>query len=555
MNINVERKTSKNVNKKLSNKSQTKDNKRDCDSLQLLPQNDYNQILNTINSEISEVSEIHAQNVSDLIEQEQATIWREDDRDSQRPILFKQNINNFVMDSPKSNSHRTRLSLFKPSVFPFQPQIRSEKLVVNTKDNNENNNNKFAFKKLESAKRLDYLYNQNLNNSLFQSIIVFIYMVSCWLYYEVNEKKTFETQVLFLQIICFICSILLSITLIFDYYVQCIIKGERFRMDKDIFLNSLISILFLVGNIIVLLIHPTPLLNGIKVPIYSSIFPNVVIQMEVNYLIAIISQTRIYLILKHFILCSVFNSSSFHRICRSRSINLTMFFSIKCLLRHNAYKLLFIVCIFQVIYCIFALRILEKVFEPYIEREFGYLTTLWYLLETGISIGYGDILPVSDFGKLLGMLFCLYSMVLASTLLLALENSHSLDQQEDHPIKLLYKINANSRKVDDETLDAKKIISRFTKLALGLKNKVITKQNETTKSERDKLLLQLFNLKKQRRLHLMGNSFNNNNNVYVELEYLNTEVSNLSSLAMNLTNLATKMTILTERKLKKHINM
>jgi len=213
--------------------------------------------------------------------------------------------------------------------------------------------------------------------------------------------------------------------------------------------------------------------------------------------------------------------------------------------------LLFIVCIFQVIYCIFALRILEKVFEPYIEREFGYLTTIWYLLETGIAIGYGDTIPVSDLGKLLGMLFCLYSMVLSSTLLLALENSQKLDLQEDYPIKVLYNINANSSKVDNEILEAKEIITRFTKLALGLKNKVITNQNETTKSERDKLLVQLFKSKKQRRLHLMGQNNNNNNNVYVELEYLNTDITKLSSLSKNLTNLANQMTILAERRLKR----
>jgi len=210
-----------------------------------------------------------------------------------------------------------------------------------------------------------------------------------------------------------------------------------------------------------------------------------------------------------------------------------------------------IVCLFQIVFCLFALRVLEKVFEPYIEREFGYLTTLWYLLETGIAIGYGDTIPVSDLGKFVGILFCLYSMVISSTLLLALENSQKLESKQDYPIKVLYNINTNSHKVDNETLEAKKIISRFSKLALGLKFRSITKQNEKTKSERDKLLLQLFNSKEQRRLNLMGHNYNKNNNAYVKLEYLNTEVTKLSSLSKDLIKIANRLTRQAERKIKK----
>lgn len=92
---------------------------------------------------------------------------------------------------------------------------------------------------------------------------------------------------------------------------------------------------------------------------------------------------------------------------------------------------------FSVIQLSFGLQILEREVNP----EFKNLTTtIWNVIITLTSVGYGDYYPKSDGGRIIAITTAFWGICFLSLLVVALTNVLSLEESEEQAFTLLKKL-------------------------------------------------------------------------------------------------------------------
>ena len=79
----------------------------------------------------------------------------------------------------------------------------------------------------------------------------------------------------------------------------------------------------------------------------------------------------------------------------------------------------------------YAFYLIEKSTNPKVTR---YMDALWWSFSTATNTGYGDVTPVTDLGKILGIglmlaglaLFAMYTALFAETILLSKRTYHEM---------------------------------------------------------------------------------------------------------------------------------
>jgi len=357
-------------------------------------------------------------------------------------------------------------------------------------------------KKNLGQKRIALLKSQSRYNAAIQAALTIIGLASSVMYYEFNENKYGENTINILLWVNLITTICHLVTIVFDFLFEASTMAEDSSFDKMVYRGDCNRIGNLVFMLLFYLIHPNPWLVGIKVPITSEVFKPKNIYIEINYIFVIICQTRIYFLLKFYLNTSVYSASRFRRLCRVNYFNQNNYFVLKSILRQKPMSTLLITTLMVMYMHTFLFRILEKVWEEDAQKEFGYLSILWFLVITGVTIGYGDRYPFSDVGRLFSMLFLIIALILISNLLNSLDGFLNIASCDDN-FKLIYNMINNTEQIEENKVGALKIVTSFAKLAYKLRRKKLSKENGLTLHKRDDLLLGLHEAKEQRKLSLM----------------------------------------------------
>lgn len=274
---------------------------------------------------------------------------------------------------------------------------------------------------------------------------------------------------------CFVLRVIVSITC---FILQIFIHNHyrmRFEIRKALhiiyhgtkFRNSNLVKYFALESIFCW-IHNFP---GLNADFHMGSLGNIYI-LTLDSLISVIMLGRLYIFLRLFDHFTFWTSERAVRVCRLMGFQPDTKFAVRALLK---YKAIFMVGL-SIGISSFFFALLVRTFERDGNSKFDFKVIwncLWCVIVTMATIGYGDIYPVTMFGRLVIIIACFWGILLLSMFVVTLNNITQLTKEENFAFEEIIrkdKIKKHLKK------DAEKIISLFIKLHLKKNQKDIKKK-------------------------------------------------------------------------------
>lgn len=162
------------------------------------------------------------------------------------------------------------------------------------------------------------------------------------------------------------------------------------------------------------------------------------LNFQINDLLFVISLfLKMFPMYTYIIQMSNWNDPKAQRCCSILGVEANVLFGLKALMKQDPAKIVFISFLFSVT----QLSISLQIFEREVDLSFKNLTTtLWVVIITLTSVGYGDYYPKSDCGRLIAIIIAFWGIFFLSLLVVALTNTLQLEESEQRAFVLLRKI-------------------------------------------------------------------------------------------------------------------
>ena len=143
-----------------------------------------------------------------------------------------------------------------------------------------------------------------------------------------------------------------------------------------------------------------------------------------------------------FVMRAVFNYNMFtdvvaKKLCRSYGFTANVRFTYKCLLKEKPTRTVSFTMMASVLILAYCLRVFEVQYYTAInQRDFdSYGASLWCTIITMTTVGYGDMFPVTAFGRVIGVVCAIWGTFIISLLIIVAEQVFALKHVEE---KALY---------------------------------------------------------------------------------------------------------------------
>ncbi len=255
---------------------------------------------------------------------------------------------------------------------------------------------------------------------------------------------------------CTFFSILLWLNLIFYEltYLEYLIEKKLLSIGENLYTSGKYKDLIL--TILCVFLHPNPLTDNLTYVSYNSIIKNSSVR-SVNAILTITLFTRMYFVMRFYLFSSNYMKPESSRICKSYYFETNLDFSLKALIKSKP-LFLFVFISFSFIF-FFSLSI--QIFEREIQDPFNnYLTSVYYVLVTMATLGYGDLSAKTNEGRVIGMMACIFGVFLMSMIIISVNNFLGMSKGEQDALYIINKVYVN----EDVVSSAKKVINQFSKI-------------------------------------------------------------------------------------------
>lgn len=177
-----------------------------------------------------------------------------------------------------------------------------------------------------------------------------------------------------------------------------------------------------------LLVHPNYFTRNIEVFVKDPLY-GLSNAYSLNDILEIIMHLRVYLIFSAIIWSSIYLSTRGNRICRIYGTSCSLEFGMKSVF--NSSPLLSLIVIFSTLLYTFAemVRISEK--EVFNSELGNFQNSLWCVMITMGTVGYGDYSPKTYFGRGILFLAAVTGIIISSLLILTLSTDLSMHLSEN----------------------------------------------------------------------------------------------------------------------------
>jgi len=246
-----------------------------------------------------------------------------------------------------------------------------------------------------------------------------------------------------------------------------IIIGEIICLDydkkRDIFSSD--STLYtsgrwkrIIAKLTIFFFHPNPFTINYNVTIYY-IQVNQSVTRNINTMFTVICFFRIYYLFRFLLYTSKYMEPSSDRLYKSFHFNSNYIFSIKAYFQAKSLQTYLTTILILVISMAYLIRIFEKEIQPVLGN---YYQSLWYMLITQLTVGYGDLVAKSDEGRIFSFIACVISILMLSLLTISVSNLMNMSQNEKNCLKILDIVSRNQDREDY----SKKVIGNFLKMSI-----------------------------------------------------------------------------------------
>lgn len=106
-------------------------------------------------------------------------------------------------------------------------------------------------------------------------------------------------------------------------------------------------------------------------------------------------------------------------------------FAIKSLMKAKPYTVLVIALLVSVAQQGYCLRIFERPFSKASGQDFSLMSnTIWNVLVTMTTVGYGDYFPKTNMGRIIGLIIAFWGVFIVSLFVVSLSNMFEFDTGE-----------------------------------------------------------------------------------------------------------------------------
>jgi hypothetical protein len=303
-----------------------------------------------------------------------------------------------------------------------------------------------------------------------------------------NFLSSLHWFVLWIQLIS---SLLLWVTIIFEFFIGTEILSFHKKLDKNLIRKSKYVIFELILQIIFFFPHPNPAFKDIKFKYYSYKF-NIDLHYTVNSILGIFCLFRLWFIVKLILVTSKYMSPRSHRICEMNRFDINFTYIMRANMNKIPLVMYTLFFVNVLVFCSFSLRVFERELDTDSEKNFSsYWNVLYCIIITMTTVGYGDFFPSTIFGRLIIIFACISGVFLISMLVVSVTNLLNFEEGEKTAFLLLERISLNEKKQEISA----RLILKYIRLLNALKSGKYDRNDSKIISMRDEFLLNYVELR------------------------------------------------------------
>ena len=140
-----------------------------------------------------------------------------------------------------------------------------------------------------------------------------------------------------------------------------------------------------------------------------------------NEILTVLSLLKLFFFFRAFMYFSRFTNPRSQRICSMNGCKANTFFAIKSLVAEQPYTLMLIMFLISAFSCAYAMQVFERPLSVATGQNFdSYWNALWLIVVTMTTVGYGDLYPKSNGGRIIGIMICIWGIFITSYLTVTL---------------------------------------------------------------------------------------------------------------------------------------
>eukprot|EP00347_Sterkiella_histriomuscorum_P010295 403376853 len=198
----------------------------------------------------------------------------------------------------------------------------------------------------------------------------------------------------------------------------------------------------MICEIIINIVAPYPFLYNVK---YVEHINNgsfqATIQYDVNDLLLFFCFIRIYLLCRYTLIMTQFMNPRSQRVCQMNGCEANSMFAIKSIMKQKPYTILWTTMVVSTVIFGYQLRIFEGPVSQASGQDFNsMINSMWNVLITMTTVGYGDIYPKSLMGRVVGVIVCFWGVFIVSFFVVTLNNMLTFSPNEEKSYNLLLRL-------------------------------------------------------------------------------------------------------------------
>eukprot|EP00347_Sterkiella_histriomuscorum_P011352 403372782 len=150
---------------------------------------------------------------------------------------------------------------------------------------------------------------------------------------------------------------------------------------------------------------------------------------------------RLYLAIRFILSFTSYRNSRMQRLCHINGTNANFMFALKCMKNDQPYIFISFSLVIPLIICGYGLRMFERPLMATSMFNFDDLgNCIWCIIITMATVGYGDYFPISNFGRIIGIMACLWGVFITAIMVVTLNNLLEFKRQESKSYEILCKL-------------------------------------------------------------------------------------------------------------------
>lgn len=235
-------------------------------------------------------------------------------------------------------------------------------------------------------------------------------------------------------------SLALTFLVNFRFVIELKWKKSKNFVTRKANLWSAGMVKWMVIETIVSFISPHSIFKGITITEDNTDY-NTKIVYPLNHILCSFIFFKLYAVIRTIFLTNIYSKPRSQRVCSMMGCYASVTFSLRGQFKETPNLALGLTTLISAFVCAQMLRIYERPLSEVSGQRFDkFPSSLWCIIVTMSTVGYGDMFPKTIFGRLLGSILCIWGVVLESMMVVTLSEGLEFTSPQKNSYVLLQRL-------------------------------------------------------------------------------------------------------------------